>query len=99
MLAPHCRRFLSTFNNNKFISTASPLQLKKFNFRSFASSSQLSAFDERWKKLTQAEKDLVAKEYEHLQKGDWKSLTIDQKRIRRILNIGGNYIKRFIFIF
>lgn len=49
--------------------------------RSFATT-QLTSFDERWKKLTQAEKDLVAKEYEHLQKGDWKSLTIDQKRIR-----------------
>lgn len=44
--------------------------------------SQMTTFDERWNKLTQAEKDLVAKEYEHLQKGDWKSLTIDQKRIR-----------------
>jgi hypothetical protein len=44
----------------------------------------MTAFDERWKKLTQAEKDLVAKEYEHLQKGDWKSLTIDQKRIRTL---------------
>lgn len=57
--------------------------------RNFASaslnSSQMTSFDERWKKLTQAEKDLVAKEYEHLQKGDWKSLTIDQKRIRKIL--------------
>lgn len=42
----------------------------------------MTTFDERWKKLTQAEKDLVAKEYEHLQKGDWKSLTVDQKRIR-----------------
>lgn len=45
--------------------------------------SQMTTFDERWKKLTQAEKDLVAKEYEHLQKGDWKGLTIDQKRIRK----------------
>lgn len=49
--------------------------------RRFAST-QLTAFDERWKKLTQAEKDLVAKEYEYLQKEDWKSLTLDQKRIR-----------------
>ena len=48
----------------------------------FYSSARLTAFDERWSKLTQAEKDLVAKEYEHLQKDDWKSLTIDQKRIR-----------------
>lgn len=61
------------------------LQPKLSIFRSFASSSKLSAFEERWKKLTQAEKDLVAKEYEHLQKGDWKSLTIDQKRIRKPL--------------
>lgn len=55
-----------------------------FPRRSFASvaSNQLTNFDERWNKLTQAEKDLVAKEYEHLQKGDWKSLTIDQKRVR-----------------
>ena len=61
----------------------SPLNLRR-NFASFAmnSHSQMTTFDERWKKLTQAEKDLVAKEYEHLQKGDWKSLTIDQKRIR-----------------
>lgn len=75
MLPLHCRRRLLP---------ASPLHFKfAFPRRSFASSSaQLSAFDERWKKLTQAEKDLVAKEYEHLQKGDWKSLTIDQKRIR-----------------
>ena len=56
------------------------------NFRTSISSrrsfAQMTTFDERWNKLTQAEKDLVAKEYEHLQKGDWKSLTIDQKRIR-----------------
>ncbi len=46
------------------------------------SAPNLTAFDERWQKLTQAERDLVAKEYEHLQRGDWKGLTIDQKRIR-----------------
>jgi len=55
------------------------------NFASVAINSQMTTFDERWKKLTQAEKDLVAKEYEHLQKGDWKSLTIDQKRIRNLI--------------
>ena len=63
---------------------------KSFLLRSFSSpssSSRLTAFDERWKKLTQAEKDLVAKEYEHLQKGDWKGLTVDQKRIRNHLLI------------
>jgi hypothetical protein len=63
------------------------LKLTYFNRNYSAStlnSSKMTAFDERWKKLTQAEKDLVAKEYEHLQKGDWKSLTIDQKRIRTL---------------
>lgn len=68
------------------LSSSSP-----FTRRAFASaslnSSQMTSFDERWKKLTQAEKDLVAKEYEHLQKGDWKSLTIDQKRIRKNVSL------------
>ena len=82
MLPPLSRNLLSTALNNKKVASSISFQSKLSNFRSFASSSQLSAFDERWKKLTQAEKDLVAKEYEHLQKGDWKSLTIDQKRIR-----------------
>lgn len=62
----------------------SPLNLTR-KFASVAINSQMTTFDERWKKLTQAEKDLVAKEYEHLQKGDWKSLTIDQKRIRNLI--------------
>lgn len=85
MLPPQSYRILS--HSNKLISfSSSSFKTKLFNFRPF-SSSQLTGFDERWKKLTQAEKDLVAKEYEHLQKGDWKSLTIDQKRIRNFNSI------------
>lgn len=73
----------------RLISSLNSIPLRSTNFnkisRVFASSSssQLTAFEERWNKLTQAEKELVAKEYEHLQKGDWKSLTVDQKRIRK----------------
>lgn len=70
------------FLHNSFLKF-SPFNLNSSRkFASVAVNSQMTTFDERWKKLTQAEKDLVAKEYDHLQKGDWKSLTIDQKRIR-----------------
>ena len=58
-----------------------PSPFRPFKIRNY-SATRLTSFDERWKKLTQAEKDLVAKEYEHLQREDWKTLTIDQKRIR-----------------
>lgn len=77
------------------LKTWSPLNSLKFT-RNYGTT-QLTSFDERWKKLTQAEKDLVAKEYEHLQKGDWRSLTIDQKRIRIILKIK-DYVYFHIFI-
>ena len=44
---------------------------------------RLSSFEERWLKLSQAEKEQIAAEYESLQKADWKNLTIDQKKIRK----------------
>lgn len=50
---------------------------------------RLSAFEERWLKLTQAEKDQIAAEYETLQRSDWKSLTIDQKKIRKKIKLQG----------
>ena len=74
--------------------TPSPLPLSQTRLLSSAASHSppnLTAFDERWQKLTQAERDLVAKEYEYLQKGDWNGLTIDQKKIRTNKNSNSYY--------
>ena len=75
-------RFLSSLLPSRNRNCNCNLYLYQLRHRLLSSAPNLTAFDRRWQKLTQAEKDLVAKEYEHLQKGDWKGLTIDQKRIR-----------------
>ncbi|KAJ3269630.1 hypothetical protein HDV01_001146 [Terramyces sp. JEL0728] len=40
----------------------------------------LSALETRWSKLPEAEKGAIADSLAEAQKGDWKKLTLDQKR-------------------
>lgn len=55
------------------------------HFRGLSSyAPRLNSFEERWLKLGQAEKEQIAAEYESLQKADWKNLTMDQKKIRKL---------------
>lgn len=45
-----------------------------------AATHEISAFDLKWKALSDVEKDSVTKEYEELQKGDWRKLSLEQKK-------------------
>lgn len=42
-----------------------------------------TGFEAQWRKLTEAERDVVEKEYQELGKSDWKKLTFEQMRARK----------------
>jgi hypothetical protein len=90
--------------NHIFRSLHASRSLVAFSWQKFAFSSyapRLSSFEQRWVKLSQAEKEQIAVEYESFQKADWKNLTIDQKKIRKngVIEDFFNLIKNAFFLF
>lgn len=57
--------------------------------RGYSAHAQASGFDDRWRKLSQTERDQVAVEFEPLQRSDWNALTLDQKKMRTRLSARG----------
>ncbi len=73
-------------NLRKWIMTASDMFRTKnriqFYGKDLNSNNLTLNFEARWRAMNDSERKQIARDYEPLQKMDWKSLNLDQKKIR-----------------
>jgi hypothetical protein len=69
-------RFLSS---STYSTTASTIGSAAARFKAFPNVKE-TGFESQWRQLSEAERDVVEKEYQEIGKGDWHKLTFDQMR-------------------